>query len=647
MSILDRILGNKPGTTPPLNPNRRQAPVTELPAAVAGKPGANTTAATGERPVRVYDQFGRKLEIGREAWRRDVLLPNLAANRDKPDALFDLINGALNDDFAADVLESARHLASIDPKPPRAAALLGVTLLQLADHAGARDVFERALAKHGDTPHLLANLARTYEAAGDHEKALELIWRALQLDPNEGTSLGWLATAANMQGGQETLVKAYARAAELPGSWRAQLWLARFALERGDVAEATRLYEEALGRAQPIPADLLMQMSGDLGNRGHAELLIRLTQPRFDFATHGLMVGNNLLRAFIDLGMLAEARKLLEQLYSLQRPDWREPLASWERRLDDASRRYGEVAGPLEILMMCLEEPVWARGVLGFETLLPVKAATAPRIDFVCASGEGPSIADTGIVKSQPTNEIGRLARALPLFMSEELFLRTNAKAHFVLPWMKQGGFILSARPWTRESMPAESAPADAFVFMHIEAAQTPWKLKVSIDVPARPKESVTLELNFSLQTSAHDTLTLLHELMARLSALLSLRREEHGASLAPPPADLLPAYLIGIEQALAVGLAARAPGGDASLYQERAIFDHLLEVALQGGETLRPRLLLINALENQARRRPDIAREYVDKLALLQQRLPITDASGELVARAVATVTQKARRAG
>jgi hypothetical protein len=153
--------------------------------------------------------------------------------------------------------------------------------------------------------------------------------------------------------------------------------------------------------------------------------------------------------------------------------------------------------------------------------------------------------------------------------------------------------------------------------------------------------------LNFSLQTSAHDTLTLLHELMARLSALLSLRREELGASLAPPPADLLPAYLIGIEQALAVGLAARAPGGDASLYQERAIFDHLLEVALQGGETLRPRLLLINALENQARRRPDIAREYVDKLALLQQRLPLTDSSRELVARAVATVTQKAWRAG
>jgi hypothetical protein len=80
MSILDRILGNKPGTTPPLSPKARQAPVTELPAAVAGKPDANTTASTGERPVRVYDQFGRKLEIGREAWRRDVLLPNLAAN---------------------------------------------------------------------------------------------------------------------------------------------------------------------------------------------------------------------------------------------------------------------------------------------------------------------------------------------------------------------------------------------------------------------------------------------------------------------------------------------------------------------------------------------------------------------------------------
>ncbi len=640
MSILDRILGNAPGTTTPIRVGRAPAP--SAPTADSGTTGA-ATAASADRLVKVYDQFGRQVEIGRESWRRDVLLPNLAASRKDPDALAGLISGALNDDFAADVLESARFLADNDSRPPRGAILLGATLLDLKDFAGARAVLERALAKHGDNVYLLANLARVFEAQGDHERALELIWRALQADPNEGTSLGWLVTVANVNGGQEAVLRAYARAAELPGSWRAQLWLARFALERGDIAEATRLYEEALGRAKPVPADLLMQMSGDLGNRGQAELLVRLTQARFDLAAHGLMVGNNLLRAYLDLGLVAEARKLLEQLYSLQRPDWREHLESWEQRIDAAEKRYGEVTGPVEIMMMCLEEPVWARGVLGFESLLPAKAADAPRIDFVCASGEGPSPEETGRITSQPTNELGRLSRALPLFVAEELFLRTNARTHYLLPWMKQGGFILSARPWTQAVLQSGATLPDAVVFMHIDAGHESWKLRVSIELPARPAANVSLEQAFALKTAAHDTLTLLHDLMGRLTALLSLKRQEPGSALAPPPAEMLASYLVSMEQALAVGLAAKAPGGGAFLHQERAIFDHLLDVALHAGEALRPRLVLINALENQSRRRPDIAREYVEKLALLQQRNPLT-AHGDLVSKAVALVTAKVR---
>ena len=208
-----------------------------------------------------------------------------------------------------------------------------------------------------------------------------------------------------------------------------------------------------------------MQMSGDLGNRGHTELLVRLTQPHFDLAEHGLTVGNNLLRAYIDLGMFAEARKLLEQLYSQQRPDWREHLIAWEQKLDDAQKRYGEVTAPLEVVVMKLEQPVWARGVLGFESVLPAKTSAAPRIHFVCGSGEGRRSETGGKVVSQPTNDLGRIARALPMFLAEELYLRTNARTAFLLPWMKQGGFILSAKPWTRAFLPPDHSPPDLIVF--------------------------------------------------------------------------------------------------------------------------------------------------------------------------------------
>ena len=86
------------------------------------------------------------------------------------------------------------------------------------------------------------------------------------------------------------------------------------------------------------------------------------------------------------------------------------------------------------------------------------------------------------------------------------------------------------------------------------------------------------------------------------------------------------------------MGLAARMPGGESFLHQERAIFDHLFDVALQGAQLLRPRMLLVNALENQARRRPDIVREYLEKLALLQERHALPPGVGsELVAKGVA----------
>ncbi len=638
MSIIDRILGRTPSEGPQIQaPGKTGQPVVAISAVAGPQPMAT------DSPIRVYDQFGRAVAIGREAWRKDVLLPNLQVNRNNPNALYDLVVSALNDGFAAEVLESARFLADNDPQPQRGAMVLGIALLQLQDFAGARDVLERAIARHGENNYLLANLARAYAASGDDERAQALIWQALHLDPNEETSLNWMISIANARGGQEAVLAAYRRAADLPLSWRAQLWLARHALERGDLALATRLYEESLARASPVPADLLMQLSGDLGNRGHTDLLVRLTQPRFDLATHGLTVGNNLLRAFAELGMFAEARKLLEQLYSLQRPDWRDHLIHWEQKLDDAQKRYGEVTAPLEVVMMKLEQPVWARGVLGFDTVLPAKTKSSPLVHFVCGSAEAGDD-NGGKVVSQPTNDLGRIARALPLFLAEEIYLRTNARTAFLLPWMKQGGFILSAKPWTRAFLPTDITPPDLVVFLHVDARASPWRLSVSIDDEQRHATGLVFEQAFALESAGHDTLALLYDLIPRLTSLLALRREESNSALGTPPSELLPGYLSAIEQALAIGLAARQTGGENFLHQERSIFEHLFDVALQGDQLLRPRMLLVNAMENQTRRRPDIAREYLDKLALLQQLHALPAGVGsDLVTKGVQTVVEKA----
>jgi hypothetical protein len=230
------------------------------------------------------------------------------------------------------------------------------------------------------------------------------------------------------------------------------------------------------------------------------------------------------------------------------------------------------------------------------------------------------------------------------MFLAEEIYLRTNARTAFLLPWMKQGGFILSAKPWSRTFLPHDPAPPDLIVYLHIDARPSPWMLKIRIEHERSNAAPLEFELNLDLRNAGHDALTLLYDLIPRLTALLPLRREESNSALGTPPVELLPGYLAAIEQALAIGLAARQTAGETFLHQERSIIDHLFDVALQGEQLLRPRMLLVNALENETRRRPDIVREYLGKLAMLHQRHVLTPGVGsDLVTKGVATVGEKA----
>lgn len=638
MSILDRILGRDPAPGPQISARAgRLPPLSDLPA--GPRPQSPPQPPANERPISVYDQSGRKIEVGREAWRKDVLLPNLAANRDKPGALHDLINDALRDGFAADVLEYARHLAGTDPQPRRGALLLGAVLLQLKDFAAARAVLERAIARHGEDTYLLSSLARALAELGDGERAEELIWRALALDPNEEAALGWIAARADASGGPLAVLATYARAAMLPGSWRAHLALAGAALGRGDMPEATRQYEAALERVAPPPAGLLAQMSDDLASRGQSELLVRLTRPHFDAAIHGLVVGGNLLRALVDLGMLADARKLLGQLQALQRPEWRDQLLAWEQKLDDAQKRYGEVTTASDFIVIQLEQPVWSSGVLGFDAVLPRKVDSAPRVHIVCASGECPPSA---------ADEFGRITRALPMFLAEEMYLRSNARCVFLLPWMKQGGFIVSAQSWSREFLPSDPSPPEMLVFTHIDAMQSPWRARLTLVQPHRPEAAaIAFAHNITPGNLAQGAVALLEDLMARANILLAVKRRDEDPALATPGGVRLAAYLTALEQALVVGLAARQNVDDSFLVDERAIFDHLLDVAANDAALLRPRMLLVNALETHSRHRPGIVRDYLDGLLVLQERHPCVHEPGaRLVKQAIATMADKLRAA-
>jgi len=115
---------------------------------------------------------------------------------------------------------------------------------------------------------VLTNLAKVQASRKDEARADQTLWKALETDPNMDNALLWYVARQQEKEGNDAEVAAFRRVSALPGSWRAQLWLARSALEAGDLREAMAFYEAALGRVpRPAPADFVMQLSGDLGTR--------------------------------------------------------------------------------------------------------------------------------------------------------------------------------------------------------------------------------------------------------------------------------------------------------------------------------------------------------------------------------------------
>lgn len=281
--------------------------------------------------IIVFDKGGRKRVIPRETYRASVLPQNLRAHWNDPEVLYQMLVYALNDGFFAEALPGAERLCAID-RSARAATLYAVSLMKCSRLEEAEHTLVAAIERFGADDSLLTNLAKIYAERGEHAKAEATLWRSLEIDPNEENSFKWYEVIYRERGGETASRAALERIAALPGSWKAQLFQARAALTAGDYATADALYATALVRCgKPCPAMLLVQIGGDLGNAGRLAEAVALVEPLYDVAWHsrspgGFTIGLNLMRGFVGLGRLDDAERILKSMYSLERPDWREPL---------------------------------------------------------------------------------------------------------------------------------------------------------------------------------------------------------------------------------------------------------------------------------------------------------------------------------
>ncbi|HZR19761.1 MAG TPA: hypothetical protein VFE51_20920 [Verrucomicrobiae bacterium] len=589
--------------------------------------------------IRVFDSYGREVFISKESWRHQVLPGTLKSHWNDPEQLYSVIAGALNDGFIADVLSAAERLHEIDPDSVRAACVYGIVLTKLGRLEDAEHLLLGHINKHGQNGSVLTNLAKVYSARNQRQKAEETLWHGIELDPNQDNGMGWFVAIQRERGGETAGKEALKRIATLPGSWRAQLWLARDALQARRLDEALDLYRQCLaGVPKPVPPDLLMQMSGDLGNAGHLPELLSLTEPHFDVHAHGLHVGNNLVKAHIDLGQLESARRILDQLYSLNRMDWKQNLSFWDTEIAKArvALTHVDQKQPMQMAMLTIQGPVWLKPDSPSSELFPAKAIPFTRVAFLGSAAE--IATNSKRIQHQMSDTAGRLSRALPLFLAEQIELSTQAQVQTLVPWVVSPtpGFVLGGVPWSdadaagyaRQTEPK----SDYVVVCYLKTSSEPWVAELRLVRTIDAKCLGTLSGSFPSAKPEEGILALSSKLLSILVKEAEIEQALAPAFYQVPSPPHFAYYLLRLEQLLAVRCGAMKGVPPGFLSGEREIIDGNLQLCLEFPQNVVTRLLLAQTLQALQQVRPEVLSEFKEKVALLQKEKPLPQAAQGIV---------------
>ncbi len=222
------------------------------------------------------------------------------------------------------------------------------------------------------------------------------------------------------------------------GSVLPKLAAARDRLEARDLAGAVALYEEVLAAAGER-ADVLVTISGDLGSTGHIAPIIDLIAPRYDAERHGPATGLNLLQAYLAARDPEAAQHVLDLLFALQRPELEERLYGFSNAIAELMTQgvvaglpampaavSGGAAGPTaqRVSLVSISKPIWFYGLEAMAGEILPAAGRPRRIAFaqLAVLPADPAPAASAAATLEPGDELGRLARGIPLWLSELFF---------------------------------------------------------------------------------------------------------------------------------------------------------------------------------------------------------------------------------
>lgn len=401
--------------------------------------------------MNIIDQNGRRIQITMDEWREKVLPIALKNHWDNANLLYNDILKAIQNNFISDVEEAAIHLKEIDTIKERGYNTLAILYLKNKEFNKANELLLEYLANNPKTGTILTNLAKSYYGKDEKEKAMEILWEGLTINPNQNNGLPWYASICKDRDGIDGYIDALRRASEIKGSWLPQFLLARHELNEKNIESAKEFLKIALSQGH-VTQEALLVISGELGAKGYSKELIELVEPVYDFNKNDIRVGLNLLQAYLQNKEIEKGENLLNKLMMLERPDLKNALLKISNKFDKLKieEKASTPKKDVQINMMVLDNPVWGHGLKTSKWFINNKEVKG-NIAVLPYADE--TIREKEIKGYQKDNETSMLSRGIPLYVSEMINYYTDYNNKVVMPFVRDFGPVITNKQYNEADL--------------------------------------------------------------------------------------------------------------------------------------------------------------------------------------------------
>lgn len=501
-----------------------------------------------EEMMSFVDTTGQSMQVTRREWRTRILPYNLQENWHNPEILASFVTQALHDEFFAEIDAASERLVAIDVDHERAICVRSIVLMRLHKNIEAEYLLLTYLQTYPKTGVVLTNLAKSRDAQGNHDLAMATLEEGLTIDPNQENGLDWWLSLYQEKLEQENIqyeslyLMAITEADRKFGGWRIKLKLGSYYAEQKQLDTAKHYFAEVVH--QDFSHDALSIISGDLGKNGFISEMIEMTAPYYISEQHDVYAGLNLLNGYLMLQRADEGEHLLEKMQNLNNPAIENYLTMFQQefvqlkkmthlnqhdsiresiQLEDSDSQYSDneyinteylsdefnndeydndeynneeeiTENPVNMPLIAIDEPLWLRGLGYFKNNFELHK-TGKRIALMQFTADQ---AIDVMQESVSMNEtMSRLAKTIPLYLQETLYLGSTVSPIFISPEPQSNLFEVVNNELITENMLSNLVKNN---YSGVLAGQfTENKLILTYhDLEQESQQSVTVDLDYS-----------------------------------------------------------------------------------------------------------------------------------------------------